>query len=138
MFSPIIKKWGLYFSSETCDYDTRDDIAKEFRNFCFNANIKEFKPKSDCYIGGKIFGDTDFPNGNTGLTEAIASIERAGQDIVGGKAFKVTTVSGKEYYFLSGDVNDKTNQMLKDVRLYKMPHQHWHYNERDFYRDDLL
>ncbi len=139
-FEPMIKNWGLLFPNIGDDsFKIRDDVARDFSDFCHNGKLQTFIPEGECYIGGKIFDDPARPNGYNGLTEPVASIERAGIDLVGGKMFCVNTTSEKKYYFASGDINIRMKALLRDAKgICQLPHTRWFYNDTVFQDDSLI
>lgn len=114
-----LKDWQLFFQFKYGERN-RMDIMRSFVRFFDSDSEKNFSVTGKCMLGGKLYGDKHYPEGESVFTSDIVSIKRVGrtdkyfglkQDV-----FRATTASGGEYYFRADEYSPCMYLMMGDIR----------------------
>ena len=115
--TPILKNWQLFFE-EADGYQNRQNVVLSFNRFYIHLSNKQFTPPGKCILGGIIYGDSRFKDGQEIFTSYVASIERLEKEYCLGAEHELlcaTTTSQHKYYFYADHCSDDMSNMLLDM-----------------------
>ena len=113
----LLKEWGLLFR-ESDGPENRYTVAKAFANFWKNSDINILNIPGKCILGGKVYGQRDYKDGDDILSSELKTIERVDGISNTRPMLKAVAVDGSVYYFAISTCSMQMRFMLNDL-LYR-------------------
>lgn len=113
----ILKDWQLFFE-EKDGYANRQEVMLDFSRFYHHLKDHEITISGKCLLGGLIYGDPRFKDGEEIFTSLITHFERVAKEYCRGVEHELicaTTTNQHKYYFYADHYSDDMSNMLLDM-----------------------